>query len=122
VSSFAIFGYPKARISLPGLRVKTTWRFSGKPLESIWSLRPRAELYMVGDSAKAFFALLHRQKDAIERELGYPLEWEELPGRDQRIASYLKDVDPKDEEEWPRQHEWLATEASAALIHENVAA
>ena len=69
----------------------------------------RAELYMLGESAKAFFALLHRQRDAIERELGYPLEWEELPGQDQRIASYLKDVEPKDDEDWPRQHEWLAT-------------
>jgi hypothetical protein len=69
----------------------------------------RAELYMLGDRAKAFFALLHSQKDAVERELGYPLEWEELPGRDQRIASYLKDVDPKNEGDWPRQHEGLAT-------------
>jgi hypothetical protein len=69
----------------------------------------RAELYIVGDSAKAFLALLYRQKDAVERELGYPLEWEEAAGRDQAIASYLREVDPKDEEGWPRQHEWLAT-------------
>ena len=62
----------------------------------------RAELYILRDSAKVFFALLHGEKDAVERELGYPLKWEELPGRDQRIASYLKDVDPKDK--WPRQH------------------
>ena len=39
----------------------------------------------------------------------YPLEWEELPSRrDCRIASYLNSVDPEDEADWPRQHEWLA--------------
>ena len=55
------------------------------------------------------FDLLHEQKDAIEQELGYPLEWEELPSRqDCRISVYLNDVDPEDETDWPRQHEWLA--------------
>jgi hypothetical protein len=33
----------------------------------------------------------------------------ELPEvRDCPIASYLNDVDPADETDWPRQHEWLA--------------
>ena len=69
----------------------------------------RSELYISGDRAKAFFALLKRQKDEIERELGYQLEWEELPSRrDCRVSSYLNDVDPADESDWPRQHEWLA--------------
>jgi hypothetical protein len=49
------------------------------------------------------------QKAEIEQELGYPLEWEELPeARDCRIACYLSDVDPADKAAWPRQHEWLA--------------
>jgi hypothetical protein len=69
----------------------------------------RAELYISGDSAKTLFGLLKRQKDAIEGELGYPLEWEELPSRrDCRISSYLNEVDPEDEADWHRQHEWLA--------------
>ena len=76
-------------------------------------LRPksqiRAELYIAGDQAKALFNLLKLQKDAIERELGYLLEWEELPSRrDSRISVYLKDVDPDDETDWPRQHQWMA--------------
>ncbi len=71
--------------------------------------RIRAELFITGDRAKTFFALLKNQKAEIERELGYPLEWEELPeARACRIASYLNDVDPADEADWPRQHEWLA--------------
>jgi len=69
----------------------------------------RAELYISGEHAKAYFGLLRPQKDAIERELGYRLEWEELPSRrDCRIATYLNEVDPEDEADWPRQHEWLA--------------
>jgi hypothetical protein len=68
----------------------------------------RAELYILGDRAKAFFNLLNCQKEAIERELGFLLEWEELPSRrDCRISSYFDDVDPEDDADWPRQHEWL---------------
>jgi hypothetical protein len=69
----------------------------------------RAELYLGGVNAKAFFNLLKQQKEATERELGYPLEWEELPeGQDSRIAYYLDGVDVEDKADWPRQHEWLA--------------
>lgn len=71
--------------------------------------RIQAELYIAGDSAKAFFKLLEQQKNVVEQELGYALEWEELPmRRDCRVASYLNDVDPEDEADWLRQHEWLA--------------
>lgn len=69
----------------------------------------RVEIYISGENAKAFFGLLEQQKDAIEQELGYPLEWEELPrGTDSRIATYFSDVDPEDDSDWPRQHAWLA--------------
>jgi hypothetical protein len=71
--------------------------------------RVRAELYISGVRAKVFFALLKCEKEAIEQELSYPLEWEELPdGQDCRIAYYLNEVDPEDQSDWPRQHEWLA--------------
>lgn len=69
----------------------------------------RAELYMTGATAKAYFGLLRRQKEAIEKELGYPLEWEELPaGQDSRISACLVDASPKNTDDWNRQHEWLA--------------
>ncbi|MCG6205771.1 DUF4268 domain-containing protein [Rhodopseudomonas sp. HC1] len=69
----------------------------------------RAELYIAGEQAKSNLGLLLLQKEAVEGELGYPLEWEELPSRrDSRVASYLHDVDPDDEADWQRQHEWLA--------------
>lgn len=46
------------------------------------------------------------QKEDIERQLGYPLNWEELPeGKQSRIAIYLNDADPTDKVDWPRQHD-----------------
>jgi len=69
----------------------------------------RAELYISGDKAKRYIALLQVQKEAVERELGYSLSWEELPaGQDSRVVSYMNDVDPENRADWPRQHEWLA--------------
>jgi len=74
----------------------------------------RAELYITGSLAKTFFRLLQAQKDAIERDLGFHLQWEELPsGQDCRIAYYLNDADPEDKTDWPRQHEWLAKHLNA---------
>ena len=69
----------------------------------------RAELYISGSEASKRFELLKQQQEEIERELNHPLEWEELPDkRDCRIAYYLRDADPWDEADWPRQHKWLA--------------
>jgi hypothetical protein len=69
----------------------------------------RAELYISGNKAKAFFHLLAAQKAEIERELGFALDWEELPeGQDSRISVSLDDADPEHEADWTRQHEWLA--------------
>lgn len=70
----------------------------------------RAELYISNAHAKPFFHLLHSQRAAIEAELGYALDWDELPeGRDTRISVALHDTDPEDQADWSRQHEWLAT-------------
>ena len=69
----------------------------------------RAILYISGEDAKAFFHLLQNQKQEIEGELGYPLEWEELPNNtDSKIFASLDNTDPKNEEDWARQHQWLA--------------
>lgn len=69
----------------------------------------RAELYLSGAKAKSFYHLLSMQKAEIERELGSPLIWEELPeGLDSRISYVLDSVDVEDEGDWKRQHEWLA--------------
>ncbi len=69
--------------------------------------RIRASLYLSEENAKEFFALLRRDKDAIERELDTPLNWRKMR-KECEIASYLDHVDPDDESDWPKQHEWLA--------------
>lgn len=69
----------------------------------------RAELYIAGEDAKVFLALLQERQQAIEQELGYPLDWDALPNRrDSRVSVSLCDLDPEDERDWPRQHAWLA--------------
>lgn len=71
--------------------------------------RIRVERYPRTEYTKAFFHLLQEQKADIEEELGFALEWEELPDRrDSRIALHLDRTDAEDREDWVRQHEWLA--------------
>jgi len=61
-----------------------------------------------GPKRAAHFHLLKRQREAIEREFGSTLEWDELPDRPFcRIAIEKTDVDPSDRSEWPQQHRWL---------------
>ena len=69
----------------------------------------RAQLSVLGVRAKEFFGHLKNEKDAIERELSYSLDWEELPeSQECRVSSCLNDADPEDQADWPRQHQWLA--------------
>ena len=70
----------------------------------------RVELYISSEDANERLGLLERNKDEIERKLGYPLKWgDQSPAaRDRRIAHYLRDVDPVDESDWAQQHDWLA--------------
>jgi hypothetical protein len=71
--------------------------------------RLRVNLLVYGPSAKTNFQKLIAQRPAIEQELGYPLEWEELPSQqDSRVSVYLDNVNPEDQIDWPRQHQWLA--------------
>lgn len=67
----------------------------------------RAYLYISGNNAKRFLESLMRDRDAIERDLGYFLKWSSF-SRDCRISLGMTDVNPADKTDWPRQHDWLA--------------
>ena len=70
----------------------------------------RVSLYISGmDVAEERLAILEQKKGETEQVLGYQLEWgDQKPGAsERRISYYLHDADPKDELDWPRQHEWL---------------
>ena len=67
------------------------------------------EIYLKPPGAKTFFHVLGQDKNAIEAELGEPLDWQELPTKKgSRIALYKEDADPLDEADWANQHIWLA--------------
>jgi hypothetical protein len=69
----------------------------------------RTELFIHEDKDKSLFRHLQSDREAIEREFGEALEWEELPSRKgSRVATYLRNTDPMNEELWPRHHEWIA--------------
>ena len=63
---------------------------------------------LAGTNAKVLFSRLESQRAEIEQEAGFALEWE-----DYRIVHRLDNVDPLDEEDWTRQHEWLARSLNA---------
>lgn len=67
----------------------------------------RAELYIDGPSAKQEFAALEKQKESIEKSLGFPLVWHN-PERAAMCRLYTRqDADFLDETLWPQQFEWL---------------
>ena len=71
----------------------------------------RVELYLSGNSAKAWFQQLQSHQQNVEAKTG-PLEWEGLAGKkDCRIAVYKRNSDAKSETDWPEQHAWLAQQA-----------
>jgi hypothetical protein len=68
----------------------------------------RVEIYLTGSSAKDRYGELLERRGDVEAALGYGLDWQELPeGNDSRIAIYLRDADPSDRNDWPRQQAWL---------------
>lgn len=72
------------------------------------------ELNIRGRKAKAYFKLLEPQREEIERAAGFEMKWLEQPQwQNCRIEHSRDDVDPRDEKDWPRQHEWLARSLNA---------
>ena len=66
-------------------------------------------LWCEGRDAKAHFHLLRAEREAIEREIGVTLGWEEPPGKKTSyINVYKHEVDPTDKAHWPEQHQWMA--------------
>ena len=59
-----------------------------------------------GADAFAHFHLLQAEKEDIESELGYPLEWEEKPGNKNSTILVRQDGDTKDENQWPEFNAW----------------
>lgn len=66
------------------------------------------ELWMHGEEAKARFSRLIEQRAAIEQQLGFELDWQELPdAKACRIATWLLDASIEDEGRWDDYLAWL---------------
>ncbi|MEM5516323.1 DUF4268 domain-containing protein [Henriciella sp. AS95] len=73
-----------------------------------------AELYMNDDFAKAYFAELLQHRDEIEAELGFQLDWRELPDRKAcRLIIEKRVDDPLDTDFWPQYYAWLKDKLDA---------
>lgn len=67
-----------------------------------------------GTSGKPHFRLLEQEKEAIEQEIGHALDWEELSNRkESRIALRKEGADPRNRNDWPAQHQWMAEKLEA---------
>lgn len=67
-----------------------------------------------GPDGKAHFHILKEDKQQIEKEVEFPLEWQELPGKkESRIEIRRKDIDPMNQSGWSQQHEWIAERLEA---------
>ena len=64
--------------------------------------------FIMKGRARTYFHVLKEQQREIEEEFGESLdffaEWET-----ERHIALRKEADPGDENDWPRQHEWMAT-------------
>lgn len=66
------------------------------------------ELWMPGEEAKARFAKLLEQRKDIERQLGFELDWQELPdAKACRIKTYRPNSSIEEEARWGEYMQWL---------------
>ena len=61
-------------------------------------------------SIKGVFHYLLARQSAIHSQLGFPVEWEEMPDQKGSVIHVVKkNVSLDDEGRWPECHEWLST-------------
>jgi hypothetical protein len=54
------------------------------------------------------------ERAEIERDAGFPFEWEELPNRkESRVAVRRSGVNPADRSNWTEQHSWMIQKLEA---------
>lgn len=59
------------------------------------------------EHSKAFFNLIKRDQLYIEKEVGQPLDWRELPEKTSSKISLFKNSDPTNQADWTNQHAWF---------------
>ena len=93
--------FPSSRVGRAGFRLY--------PLISTLDQSIAVQLEIGTHDAKADYATLYNDREAVEREVGDRLLWEECPGmKSSRITLRQPDRDPEDRELWQEQHAWFA--------------
>lgn len=65
------------------------------------------ELTINSEDAKSIFGELVKRKEDIEKIIGAPLDWREMPDKKASRIVLFNSVDPYDEATWPQQFSWL---------------
>lgn len=66
------------------------------------------ELTLRDENAKVYFNLLYKDKAEIEKQLGYQVEWMELPGaKMSRIRLTKQGENPMDQDRWETHFAWF---------------
>lgn len=72
------------------------------------------QLVMTDNDAKAYYHLLHTEKERIESELGIELDWRELPDKKRSdISIYRRNITPDNPSNWADYHQWLLNKLEA---------
>jgi hypothetical protein len=66
-----------------------------------------SEVYIRGMDAKKWFNQLYENKDEIENELGFQVNWQELPKKEASRIRYFTDGDIRDRESWNKCFDWM---------------
>lgn len=70
--------------------------------------RLSVEIYIRGENAKSYYAELLKHRESIHTQLGFPLDWQELPDSVAcRIAIYYSNASIEDEQRWNEYMEWM---------------
>ncbi len=56
---------------------------------------------------KTIYNHLEKHKKAIEIEIGFRLDWKELPDEDRSIITFRYDSNPRIESNWNEQYKWI---------------
>ena len=90
---------------------------SGITLHTLGAVRDNwiaVELTLRDENATAYFHLLHEDKDDIEAELGFKIDWMELPGRKaSRLRIEKRGENPTDKASWEQHFAWYREKLEA---------
>ncbi len=87
-----------------GVKISACWKNSGRRLE--------VQLRATDQNAEAFYGLLAEEAQAIDRQIGFSLDWEAGRPASGKKRAYIcagkDDADIKVKSKWKNQHQWLA--------------